>query len=386
MEKRIITAVLVGLLAACVMIVMLSCGDDECPTCPEPEDSEPDYHVLYCCEERPPQVIAYTYSLKYGTTVDSAFYDQSGRFWDATFSNDGSFTYYTRTAVRSMEPDSWTWVTDTRTGDTLAICAGHGGHKIDISTDGNYLLTSEGRMLTLFRLPDLDILYEDTSSAGIGNAVFHPTEKKFYFHKQPGAYYIFVGTFDDDSVTSVTPHQTFNRAGEAVGPAYMSVSPDGEILAVDMYSQYGARYFHAFDTDSLAIVHETKVPAWRLHRDHSWSADGKRVFLAFRGGFDAPDIGGVDVYDITTNGLQYYITADDISLGQESFQPLYISISPDDEKVVILNGVSSLPVGSILVFDVSTKLLSRRFDTYKQGYESYTMALIPIDWEKEKRR
>ena len=369
------------------MALALSSCCDDCPSCPvDKPEHVPDYHVLYCCEERPPQYVVYTYSLKYGTTVDSAFYDRSyGAFWDATFSKDGSFTYYTKTASGTTEPDSWTWVTDTRTGDTLAICAGHGGHKVELSPDGEYLLTSEARMLTLFKLPNLDIIYEDTSSGGIGNAVFHPIEKKFYFHKQPGAYYIFVGTYDDGGVTSIDAHPTFNRAGDAVGPAYMSVSPDGRYLIVDAFIFAGPRYFHVRDTDSLAIVHETRVPYWRLHYNHSWHPDGKRVFLPFRGGFDLPMVGGVDVYDVSTNSLQYYITADEISIDQESLQPRYIPITPDGEKMVILNAEGSIPAGSILVFDLATKLLAGRITTPVQGY-SYAMALIPIDWEKEERK
>jgi hypothetical protein len=281
--------------AALIAVALLvSCGDDDCPACPEPEEEvEPDYHVLFCCEERPPYEIAYTFSLKYGTVVDSAFYNvyESGAFWDATFSKDGSLTYYTKTAMGFADPplDSWTWVTDTRTGDTLAICAGHGGHRVEISSDGDYLLTSESRMLTLFRLPSLEILYEDSSGRGFANAVFDPFKSKFYFGKSR-VDSLFIGTYDSGGVTSVVSHPTFNRAGDAVGPYPGSVSPDGKYLILDVAIFLGPKYFQVRDTDSLSIVHETRIPDTRLHWDHAWHPDGKRVFMTFSGGFDYPDI------------------------------------------------------------------------------------------------
>jgi DNA-binding beta-propeller fold protein YncE len=373
--------------AALVAVALLvSCGDDDCPVCPKPdEEIVPDYHVLYCCEERSSYDIAYTFSLKYGTVVDLAFYNlYDGAFWDATFSEDGSYTYYTRTAFGITEPDSWTWVTDTRTGDTLAICSGKGGYRVEVSSGGNYLLTSESRMLTLYKLPSLDILYEDTSSGGIGNAVFHPFERRFYFDKQPGAYYLFVGNYDSTGVTSVVARPMFNRAGDAVGPVMKSVSPDGKYLILDVGIFMGPKYFQVLDTDSLSIVHETLIPDTRLHFDHAWHPDGKRVFMTFNGGFDNPDIGGIDVYDITTNTLQYYVTSGDISMGTEMLQPGYLSLTPEGDQMVILNGGGPLPSGSVLVLDIAAKLLTKRIDTHKPGYYSYAMALIPIDWEREK--
>jgi hypothetical protein len=186
-------------------------------------------------------------------------------------------------------------------------------------------------------------------------------------------------------VTSITAHPTLNRAGDAVFPGRKSVSPDGKHLILDVGIFMGPKYFQVLSTDSLNIVHETRIPDWRLHHDHAWHPDGKRVFLSFRGGFDLPMVGGVDVYDVSTNSLQYYITADEISIDQEILQPRYIPFTPDGHKMAILNAEGSIPAGSILVFDVATKLLIRRIVTPVQGY-SYAMALIPIDWEKEERK
>jgi hypothetical protein len=377
--------------AALVAVALLvSCGDDDCPACPKDDKVEPDYHVLYCCEERSSYDIAYTFSLKYGTVVDSAFYNayEHGPFWDATFSKDGSLTYYTKTAAGIVDPplDSWTWVTNTRTGDTLAICSGKGGHGVVLSADGQYLLTLPSRMMTLFRLPNLEVIYhEDWSSetGGFGDAAFHPSGRKFYFGEN-AANSIFVTTFDSGGVTSIVSYPTFNRAGDAVHPSPGSVSPDGKYLIMDAAIFLGPKYFQVRDTDSLAIVHETRIPDWRLHTDHAWHPDGKRVFMTFNGGFDNPDIGGIDVYDITTNTLQYYVTSDEISMGTEMLQPGYLSLTPEGDQMVILNGGGPLPSGSVLVLDIATKLLTKRIDAHKPGYYSYAMALIPIDWENEK--
>jgi DNA-binding beta-propeller fold protein YncE len=375
----------VVLLAA--VVVLVSCTDDQCPSCPKPE-VEPDYHVQYCCESRPPELVAYTYSLKYGNVVDSAFYgDDYGAFWDAAFSDDGSYTYYTKTVFGLEEPDSWTWVTDTRTGDTLAICAGKGGREIEVSPDGQYLLVSESRMLTLFRLPNLQVIhFEDWTpeTDGFGQAAFHPVESEFYFTKgKRGQDTLFVSTYDSSGVTSIGAHPTFNTTGDAVHPSLKTVSPDGRFLIIDAGIFLGPKYFQVLDTDSFSIVHETQIPSWRLHTDHAWHLDGKRVFMPFRGGFDAPDIGGIDVYDITTNTLQYYITSDEISMDNEQLQPLEISFTPDGNELVILNAMGSIPIGSILVLDFETRLLTQRFDHIKQGYYSYAMVLIPIDWEND---
>ena len=97
-------------------------------------------------------------------------------------------------------------------------------------------------------------------------------------------------------------------------------------------------------------------------------------------------IGGVDVYDLSTNSLQYYITADEISIDQESLQPRYLPFTPDGDKMAVLNAEGSIPMGSILVFDVATRLLTRKYNNYRQGYYSKALAIIPIDWEKEERK
>ncbi len=388
--KELITKLALATLIAAAVAICVSC-DDDCPACPEQrEEVEPDYHVLYCCESRPPQYVAYEYSLKYGTTADSMFYDDYyGAFSDMTFSKDGSLAFYTKTAGGIAEPplDSWTWVADVRTGDTLAICAGKGGHQIDLAPDGKYLLTSQARMITLFKLPALDVLYHEDWSPetdGFGTATFHPHEQKFYFEKQKrGQDSIFIATFDSADVTPIVAHPISDRSGNPVHPSPGSVSSDGKFLILDAAISLGPKYFMVLDTDSLSIVHETRIADSRLHIRHAWHPDGKRVFMSFNGAFHAPDIGGVDVYDITTNVLQYFITSEDISLDMEPFQPGFVSVTGDGRELIVMNGIGALSSGSILTIDLASKLLTKRIDTYEPSYYSYAMALIPIDWEKE---
>jgi hypothetical protein len=380
--------------AALVAVALLvSCGDDDCPACPKPEEEvEPDYHVLYSyafVSETDTRRLVHEYSLKTGALVRMHHYNDVFPFNDAVFSEDGSLTYYTRMFGDFDDESKFkcTWITNTRTGDTLALSYGNGGESVELSTDGEFLLVSRSSRLTLFSLPDLRELYVDSLTVGgeMGNAVFHPLSNKFYFHR--GDYNgIQVATYGSEGVTSITAYRTFNLEGDVINPVWESVSPDGKYLILDAGRRLGTAYFQVRDTDSLAVIFEAQYEGWRLHLDHAWHTDGVRVFMPYLGGFDFPGIGGIDVYDITTKVLQPYLTADEVKLDDEFLGPGSISFTPEGDKMVIMDGKGALASGgSILVLDMATRLVTRRIDMPYYAYPS-ALALIPIDWEKEKEK
>jgi len=375
MKRRIITLILLGLLTACVMIVMLSCGDDECPTCPEPKHV-PDYHVLYSYVDPPepgPYSVVLEYSLKYGTVVDSTYYT-GNPFEAAAFSPDGEYSCYTK-----FPDQTATWVTNTRTGDTVAISHGTGGYEVDVSGDGQYALVSLTKYLTIMSLPDLRAIHRsDSATYSIG--AFHPSAKKVFYTKQ-GADSLYALTFNDTGIVTMQSSALRSSSGLSLYSLSLSVSPDGGLVVLDARLPSGNGYILVLNSETFELIHQFSLSQLRAHLRHAWHPDGKRVFLPYNGGFQDPYYGGIDVYDISTGVFQSFITSDEISIEPSFFQPSRIMFTPSGETMVVLSGTKGFARGPILVFDMASKLVTWRFN--HQSGSGRAIGLIPIDWEKE---
>ena len=364
----------------CAAILALSSCCDDCPSCPvDKPEHEPDYHLLYSYVNGSSYYTVITYSLKYGTVVDSAFYPCSP-FWDVAYTPDGEYACYTRSASFGCDNRRATWVTRTRGGDTVAISHDIGGKEVDISLNGKYLVISESKHLTIFGVPNLDIVYV-SDSASYYSAVFHPFENKVFFTMESDSL-IYEMTFDSYGMTALSSIPLTNRAGVPVYGLTKSISPDGQYLIIDDTEKSGPSYVHVLHTQGFEIVHEFLMPWWRDHGWHSWHPDGQRLFMSYNEAFVVPDYGGIDVYDVTTGVLQDFISMPDVDIAPDIFLPTHIQFTPEGDRMIVLCGGFLMGAAPVVTIDMATKCITQKFDSPPSGW-ARAISLIPIDWEKE---
>ncbi len=376
--------IVIMLVAASAFALLLSCGDDDCPVCPECP-SEPDYHLLYSYVRpnyEPVDYVVTTYSLKSGLLIDSTCYS-CYPFDAVTFSPDGKYSYYTRRSVINCEHSQpSTWVTDTRTGDTLAFDPEHGGIQMAISADGQYIATSLTTRTAIYKVPELTPVFEENDgSFHSENMTFHPRKKVVVVaksHKDS----LYVYSFESDSLELISAIPLTNLAGDPLVPGVMSFVPSGDSLVVLGIKGPGVLFFQILNTTDYSVEFELRLAPWQSYGQYIWHPDGKRLFMPWNGGFDNPEMGGIDVYDLTTGIFESFVNADYYNLGAPWFMPRYLAFTPNGKQMAVLNGwgFGTWPVH---VIDMATKQIVRDFKHNDFG-NTRAMALIPIDWEKEK--
>jgi len=377
MKLRTISLLLVIVVASAVF----TCSDDDCPVCTNQDpDHEPDYHVLYSYVygEDFYDLVVLSYSVKHDSVVDSTHYNgypYSEPFTDVEFTQNGELSCYT---LNDFVPA--TWLTNTRTGDTIAVTHEYGGWDIEVSPSEDYVLISESKYLAILTIPGLETVYA-SDSLQWDNAVFHPSENKVYYTKY-GVDTIFVLSFNSEGEIATVSYPLRNSANKPVFNRWKSISPDGQFLMMDVAEGGGAYYFTAYNTTSFEVEQETPEPRLRSHYRHSWHPDGKRLFMPYGIERHDPNIAGIDVYNTSTGVLQSFVTLDELLMTFAEFRPSQVEFTPDGDLMIVSN--QSAPPGScgmILTLDISTGEVIQRFDAGPGELRS--IGVLPIDYARE---
>jgi len=376
--KRFLIAVICGLIVIGVT-VLVSCGDDDCPTCPEPEpEHEPDYHLVYSyCGSTIDTKYILTYSSKTGEVIDTATYDTSPTggepFGNLAFTHDGEYAVYTSSYNLNIGT-SETWVTRTATGDTVSYLSGLGAWAAIISEDDKQVLLTSGNVLAVLTLPDLGIVFSD-SIINWGGAL-HPSEKRIFVALERATDSLFIIDYDElpTTISSIPVLDEDGYTLHITGVRWITE----DYLFLNSFIPDIVYFLQVYDLDSLTLIDQELMENRVKYRGAALHPDGKRLFLSYNAGFDAPWISGVDIYYINTGDLLPYITPDEIASNYEGIAPTDIQILPGGESFFILDGGTGYWFGPILQIDISSKEVIRVIRPEDGG--TRLIRLNPKDW------
>jgi hypothetical protein len=290
------------------------CSDD-CPTCPDNKSpAEKEYHLIYTYGNPGyPGYWVYTFSTKSLKAVDSVSY--SGNPFDGLrFTSDGKYACYSKPGV--------TWVTDYASGDTIAIDNDHGGPQLSISKGDRMLMVLAGSRTTVFRLPQLNILYTVPSGISAYSSCFDPTEDVAYIPIAREDSLLIV-RFDS---TGIHDHKIglVGIDGTRRNGSSAAVTLDGSILLLSVTDGYGGRYLKLRDTDSLGLMAEY-YPSYYGPCVHP---DGRRVFFFYSSPpYDYPAPWAVYVLDLKTRIMKKVVDGSDY---QAFWKWMYLELSQID--------------------------------------------------------
>jgi hypothetical protein len=189
-------------------------------------------------------------------------------------------------------------------------------------------------------------------------------------------------SYESDSLELMSTIPLLNLAGDSLVLASMSYVPSGDSLVLTTGRGPGVLYFQILNTTDYSIEMELRLAPWQLHAHHAWHPDGKRLFMPWNGWRYYPGMGGIDVYDLTTGIFESFVDNENYYISSPWFEPRHIAFTPEGKQIVVLNG-DQMGIWPVHVIDMATKQIVRRFQPNYNGH-SRAMALIPIDWEKEK--
>ncbi|MCX6832305.1 MAG: hypothetical protein NT028_09265 [candidate division Zixibacteria bacterium] len=304
---------------------------------------EPYYKLLYSYVQPPVSVL--TFNTRTGEVLDSVWYPGEP-YRDLAFSHDGEYTYATGRVTRIIRES---------TGDTIASDWEHRGYEVVLSPDEQYLVVEASQEMWIFRLPSLSVVYHKPITYFWGR--FHPTKQLLYFiYGIPG--------FGIDTLLyvldlSVTPPVERSVAlsdslGEHVPAGWMEVSGDGRWLLMIYYG-----WLYLVDTDSLK-VRKVITSSQYAHDDYigiTMHPDGRRAFLHYYDPRINPNVGGLDIFDFSTQTLTNFIDHVSVPGLDRPFRPWRSEFTPDGKELI---GIiyETFMCCEIFRIDLATKAIS----------------------------
>jgi len=339
-------------------------------TDPQPA-CEPEYRVLHSYDSPDGEyhMEVRHYSIPKGTVEHVDVYEGPWPpFHDAAFSPGGALTCYTRQGVEDFIAPA-TWITNTRSGDTLALNSDYGGRYAAFSPDGQYVAMSGGHRLVVMRSSDLVPIMVDTTEY-CSEIVFSPVENTFVT-KQWSTDCLLAFTIQNDHVLQP----------DSVGVYYgcHAFSPDGsKILAT---SRCGKWYLQIIDMESKELISKVELGDYScISKDMSWRPGTSQLYLVWSY-FDFPE-GGVGVYDAVKHEYSEYATEADFPLlSYERFLLRFVQFDPLGKTMILSNG--GLNTSSIWFVDVDTKELVGRVPLDSIYRRTDVLKVIPIDYSRE---
>lgn len=363
------------ILCICTFAVLgvVGCDGDECPTCPEPPEHVPDYHLLHAYTGDGYEKWVLTYSTKTGEVIDSTDYGLN-IFSNMIFSHSGEYACYTSNYNLDLGTGE-TWVTNWPDGDTVAYLPGIGAWQICLSQDERYLLLADGNILAILNFPSLTVVYLD-SVASRGGAL-HPTRQIAYVQIDPYRDSVFTLDYSEMPVT-INSSQVRDSQGRPL-ERFSQLLCDETNLILISGNRSEPGYIGIFDIETMQVRRDRLVRSSWLYGG-VFHPDGRRLFLVYNNGFDPPFGGGIDVYDLQTDILTPYIRMNEIDIGFGGFLPSGMEFTPDGRYAFIANGGIGLDNGPILEIDITRKEVTRRWD-HSSGF-ARILRLNPKDWSQ----
>jgi WD40 repeat protein len=334
-KNRILLLFFLLLLAAGFGCSDKSSGPDNKP--------EPYYKLLYSYVQPPVSVL--TFNTRTGEILDSVWYPGEP-YRDLAFSHDGEYTYATDRVTRIIKES---------TGDTIASDWEHRGYELVLSPDEQYLVVKASQEIWVLRLPSLSVVYHKPITYFWGR--FHPTKQLLYINYGIPGYGVDTLLYVLD--LSVTPPversvALFDSLGERVPAAPMEISGDGRWLLMIYYN-----WLFLVDTDSLKVrkVMKSLHFAEADYTDFTLHPDGKRAFLSYYDPWDNPNVGGLDIFDFSTQTLTNYIDHTTVPGLSRPFRPVFCRFTPDGKELI---GIvyETFMCCEIFRIDLATKAIS----------------------------
>jgi len=340
MKLRTISLLLVIVVASAVF----TCSDDDCLVCPTPQEYvEPEHDLVYCFSMTGQDYFSYTFNTKTGEVVDSANYGPHWvPFFDCGFSSDGGHAYYT-----GLKESYVTWVANYSTGDTVSINDGLGGRFLSVSGDGDYIATSVSSAFTIFRLPDLSVVYT-YAHHGCGVASFSPNSDVAYVPIDHEDSLLIVDVSSDPVLTS--KRALFTVDGLPAQCVTAQVSPDATMLILTVVADTYRLQLRSAETLEILAEYPDLSGPYSLH------PDGRRVFITKPHNWNNGDAAQLLLLDLPTRILREVLNGSTATLPDpySCFDFGGMEIDPEGHYGYILNGRQGFTPGWILKLDLET--------------------------------
>lgn len=297
MKKQKIIIWIIAMLAACVAIVLLSCGDDTCPTCPKDEPTPPYNGWLYVPHDAG-YVDMWRIDTETGEQYDSVLSDG-----DFISPGDVAVTPDGRYLALSLCCNPWPQ-TITRIYDAQTLALLHtiptGMHPI-FPSQKHIMVGFSYRKVWIYSVPEFELVFSDS----IGMVMFPEI-----YEKDNLIYGSYVwGTDRIDSIGLIV-YDYLRREIVSLGRVYtddgvlitdigpLDIHPDGKrifFLAGDPFTIYAAFYGLDLETRSVFL----KFPMFSTYGDVTITPDGKQVYVTDSGGdfIDIPTPGTIFIFD-----------------------------------------------------------------------------------------
>jgi hypothetical protein len=327
-----LTALLLGMIAGCTKEKCVVCPPDQPP-------AEKEYYFIYGYGAYGE---VYTYSTKTGQIVDSVKYPVG--FFDARFSKDGKYAYYTAQRPRISDPPV-TWIEEFATRDTLSILDGIGGYWLSVSSDGRYLLISATTKLALLEIPSLNVVYQKDDGRLWLYGAIHPSKNVAYVPIK-GVDSLLIIDFRASAIRdSMVP--LFNGDGIPTRGNSVAITNDGKTMIIG--------HGQLRDAETLEFLKE-------FHHSASigpyFHPDGERVFFLQYQELDVGQQGEVWELNLKTLFMTRILREADFAAYSPyfAFSPCDMDFTPEGKYALIVNGGAGhdFGVGVILKLDCDT--------------------------------
>lgn len=322
------------IICICTFVVLgiFGCGDDDCTVCPDdPPPVEKEHHFLY---RGGVNGWVYTFSTRSGLVVDSTKYSSREPFWDVEFSKDGNYAFYSG--------ENSVWMTDYRTGDTIAHTTEHFGRYLALSGDGDYLMVSGyGGKVRLLAIPSLTVVYEREHPNAWLNGTVNPMRNVACIGNSAIDSLLVIDfrstLIRDTMIALFTGDSTATSANSAV------FSQDGQRLYVD------ALRLQVRDGEEFDLLEEYLTD----DRGPFLHPDGRRAFFLQIRNLSFGQWGEIWELNLETGFLRRIMYEFDVSFPYpfEGLDPNGMDFTPDGKYAFILNGGVGWGWGPIIKLD-----------------------------------
>ncbi len=363
--------------ALLLLAAVCGCTKEKCVVCPPDQPpAEKEYHFLYSFVGPYGQCWVYTFSTKDGRVVDSTYYG-GFPFWDARFSKDGKYVFYSVEEATSVEGPTHvaTWITNYETGDTVAIATGIYGQRISLSGDGQYMLLSSSPILRLLRTPGLQVMFQKESRNFWGDGAVHPFKNVAYVPNWPEDSLLVID-FQNPTITDYKVPMRLGYGDYPFSATHAAVSLDGKILILlGGVPGTSVSRIQLRDAETLELLLDYSNPVGGLLYLHP---DGERVFFLEPWKDIGASPGSVWVLSLKTFLLTRILNSVDFR-GYFPFRGLNpddMDFTPDGKYALITNG-GEMEYGPIIKLDMDTYKIVDAF--YPPGGVSWWIRINPTE-------
>jgi hypothetical protein len=336
---------LIGVYLTALLLGMTTgCTKEKCVVCPPDQPAaEKEYYFLYGYGA---DGEVYTYSTKTGQIVDSVKYPVS--FFDARFSKDGKYAYYTAQRPGVSDPPV-TWIEEFARRDTLSLLDGIGGYWLSVSSDERYLLISGTTKLTLLEIPSLAIVYQREYEKGWDHGTIHQFKDIAYVGSNTLDSLLIID-FRASNIRDSTVPLFWGDGTTPTSALSAAVSKDGKTIILN-----AGRGWQLRNAETLELLREFPHVASFGPYLHP---DGERVFFLQYEELDVGQQGEVWELNLRTLLMTRILREEDFAAYSPyfAFSPCDMDFTPDGKYAFIINGGAghSFGVGTTLKLDCDT--------------------------------